>query len=143
MKPIYKRKWFLIGVGVAAFMVIGIISNLGESEEPAPGSTAMPAPIATPIPTPTRVPIILSPTPTILEKASADFDRDIAQLVYLKDDWLPTDSDFVDFCVQLGEGEFLTRKTKDIGIAFNMAAAEAGMTLDEKAQTARDWCDNR
>ena len=85
MKPIYKRKWFLIAVGVAAFMVIGIISNLGESEEPAPTPTATPAPTATPV-----------PTATVVELN----DDSVGLEVFRQTDWIPTDIAFERFCVQ-------------------------------------------
>ena len=137
MKPIYKRKWFLIAAGIGALMVLGIITNLTESEEPAPMPTVRPAPTAT------RVPMVAPPTPTRLEQASTDFDDAIRLVVYNLAGWTPTDRDFERFCANLAQDVGLVGRSLDIGLAVVAAAIEAGMDEDESEGMANTWCQNR
>ena len=132
MKPIYKRKWFLIAVGVAAFMVIGIISNLGESEEPAPRPTATP---------------IVIPTPTQQELGFTLFESGVSQMIEEDDGVKIGDSEFDRFCYDFLNGEPMLLHSSLIAAAVDdavEAAFEMELLEDSSAVAfATHWCENR
>jgi len=129
-KPIYKNKWFLIGGAVMAFVFLTIVTNLCESEEPAPVQTATPVPTRTPIPTPTQVPLVLS-------------DDTVGDAFAAQEGWYPKDIAFERFCSQATQGEDFDIVSGRISNAIVILAVNEGWTGKEAQSAVLTWCQNR
>ena len=140
MKPIYKRKWFLIVVGVVALLGVGIISNLTESDEPAPVSTATPRPRHTPTPE-------LMPTPSFVFYSAPPFvledDEYIQAALKFQMDSTPSIHTLDRYCGWLDGTEEADSYLLETTAAFGDWAEDAGVLPADSNEALRSWCATR